>query len=99
MYYIASECEDDMELSTKYLNTIRKARGLTTLSTFASPSEKQENIEKEYRKEMYAEGQLWYFYKRLGYETFLFSPVKKMTEKHYRFSLPENEIIYGGFEK
>lgn len=98
MYYIVAEAEEDAATSTRYINTIRKARGLASLTTFATPAEKQYNIEKEYRKEMYAEGQLWYFYKRLGYETFLFSPIKKMTEKHYRFSLPENEIIYGGFE-
>ncbi len=99
MYYIVAEAEQNMAVSTKYINAIRKARGLTSLAPFASQMEKQKNIEKEYRKEMYAEGQLWYFYKRLGYETFQFAPVKKMTEKQYRFSLPDNEIIYGGFEK
>ena len=54
-----------------------------------------EHIEKEYRKEFYAEGQLWYFYKRLGYETFLYCPVSKMNESNYRFAIPDDETILG----
>ena len=63
--------------------------------SFANETEKMNNIEKEYRKEFYAEGQLWYFYKRLGYETFLYCPVDKMVEANYRFAIPDDETILG----
>ena len=54
-----------------------------------------DSLEKEYRKEFYGEGQLWFFYKRLGYETFMFCPINRMTEANYRFSIPDDEIALG----
>ena len=52
-------------------------------------------IEKEYRKEFYGEGQLFYFYKRNGYTTFLHSPLSNMTESNYMFSWPDDETLFG----
>lgn len=95
MYYILSECTDDMSQSATTLSTVRSARGLSNLSAFADEQSKQTAIEKEYRKEFYGEGQLWYFYKRLGYTTFQFCPVDEMTEKNYRFSIPDDEVSLG----
>lgn len=95
MYYILAECTDDMAVSANLLSTVRGARGVEDLDAFSSESEKQKNIEKEYRKEFYGEGQLWFFYKRLGYETFQFCPVSKMTEKQYRFPIPDDETVLG----
>lgn len=94
MYYIVAECTDDLEESARQLSIVRSARGIDEV-TFQSETEKMSNIEKEYRKEFYAEGQLWYFYKRLGYETFLNCPVASMTESNYRFSIPDDETILG----
>lgn len=98
MYYILAECTDDMEESAKYISTIRGARGVEDVKTFTSEAEKQENIEKEYRKEFYAEGQLWFFYKRLGYKTFQFCPISNMTESRYRFPLPDDEKTLGNIQ-
>lgn len=94
MYYILAECESDLTKSAKYISDVRVARGIEEV-TFSSEEEKMNNIEKEYRKEFYAEGQLWYFYKRLGYETFLNCPVSNMTESNYRFPIPDDETILG----
>ena len=94
MYYILAECTDDLEESAALISTVREARGIEDVS-FANETEKMNNIEKEYRKEFYAEGQLWYFYKRLGYETFLYCPVDKMVEANYRFAIPDDETILG----
>ncbi|MDO4770442.1 RagB/SusD family nutrient uptake outer membrane protein [Porphyromonas sp.] len=95
MYYIVAEATADLSESARVLSQVRKARALESLQAFRDEDEKLKNIEKEYRKEFYAEGQLWHFYKRKEYKTFLFSPIKEMNEKHYRFSVPENEITFG----
>lgn len=95
MYYILAECTDDMAEAANYISIVRGARGVEDIEPFTNETEKMENIEKEYRKEFYAEGQLWFFYKRLGYKTFMFCPISNMTEKQYRFPLPDDEIALG----
>jgi hypothetical protein len=61
MYYIAAESETDPALALGYLNTVRYNRGLSNL-----PDGTDINAEllKEYRKEFYGEGQLFFYYKR-----------------------------------
>lgn len=96
MYYIAAECTNDMRQAAEYLSMVRDARGLDVLPVFTSEDKRKEELEKEYRKEFYAEGQLWYFYKRYGYETFTLCPLEKsMKESNYRFSIPEDEKELG----
>ncbi len=95
MYYILAECSNDLGTATKYLSLVRGSRGLDDV-VLTDEDSKLLNIEKEYRKEFYAEGQLWYFYKRHGYKTFQFCPVEKeLTEANYRFSIPDDEITLG----
>lgn len=95
MYYILAECTDDLAESADLLSIVRGARGLEDLQPFANESEKLYNIEKEYRKEFYGEGQLWFFYKRQGYKTFQFCPITNMTEARYRFPIPDDETVLG----
>ncbi len=95
MYYILAECTDDLAESAKTLSIVRSARGLEDLQPFADEKEKIYNIEKEYRKEFYGEGQLWFFYKRQGYKTFQFCPIDNMTESRYRFPIPDDETVLG----
>lgn len=95
MYYILAECTDDLGEATSLISTVRTMRGVDALETFRNDTERMQAIEKEYRKEFYAEGQLWFFYKRLGYTTFLGCPIANMTEGHYRFPLPDDEIALG----
>ena len=94
MYYIMAECATDLDDSAAWLSLVREARGIDSVE-FTSETDKMNQIEKEYRKELYAEGQLWYFYKRLGYKTFLYCPVENMTESNYRFAIPDDETILG----
>ena len=95
MYYIVAECTDDLDEAAEVLDIVRSTRGLSDLNPFNGGADKQTAIEKEYRKEFYGEGQLWYFYKRLGYETFQFCPVSPMTENNYRFPIPDDESALG----
>jgi hypothetical protein len=96
MYYILCECETDMQKAVDYLSAVRVIRGVEPSGTFTSEEDKINKLEVEYRKEFYAEGQLWYFLKRHFRKTFLFCPVTPgMRETHYVFPIPENEIIFG----
>lgn len=61
MYYIATECEDVAATAIGYLNTVRANRGLLPL---AATVNKNTELQKEYQKEFYGEGQLFYYYKR-----------------------------------
>ncbi len=96
MYYIAAECTSDLSEACTLLNQVRGSRGLEDLPQLANAEDLKKNLEKEYRKEFYGEGQLWYFYKRYAYPTFNRCPITDMTEKHYRFPLPDDEVILGG---
>lgn len=57
VYYIAAECDQ----SLSYLNTVRNNRGLLNLPANANLTTE---LQKEYQKEFFGEGQLWYYYKR-----------------------------------
>lgn len=93
MYYILAECATDPGEAAAYLNKVRDARGVDPTS--CTESTRLTEIEKEYRKEFYGEGQLFFFYKRHGYTHFLHCPVEHMTEKNYMFSWPDNEVLFG----
>ena len=94
MYYILAECTADHTESARYLNRVRDRRAIEPTS-YSTPAAKRNAIEREYRKEFYGEGQLFFFYKRLGYETFLHSPLRVMTDANYVFSIPDDEVIFG----
>ena len=49
---------------------------------------------KEYRKEFFSEGQLFYFYKRHNYKTFPYC-VKEDMSASYQWPLPDNEKTFG----
>ena len=95
MYYILAECTDDLAESARLLSLVRGSRGVEDLQPFKNEDERLLNLEKEYRKEFYAEGQLWYFYKRNAYKTFLNCPISNMQEANYRFSIPDDEESLG----
>ena len=49
---------------------------------------------REYRKEFFSEGQLFYFYKRHNYKTFPYC-VKEDMSASYQWPLPDNEKTFG----
>jgi len=65
MYYIMAEAAPTPEEGTKWLNVVRANRSIPQLSeTSTTAAGLTDQITKEYQKEFYAEGQLFYFYKR-----------------------------------
>ncbi|SHL97258.1 RagB/SusD family nutrient uptake outer membrane protein [Chitinophaga sp. CF418] len=92
MYYIAAECSDP-STAIGYLNTVRHQRGLSDLSDGMDKAEVQYEILKEYQKEFYAEGQLFYYYKRINSSQIRFTAVTA-SDKIYVLPLPDAELQY-----
>lgn len=102
MYYIAAECEPDLTTATGYLEAVRQNRGLAAFPlTCSSKEELQHEIELEYRKEFIAEGQMFYYKKRLNetivnmtaYESYTVEP------RLFTMPVPDDEFTYGGRDK
>ena len=64
MYYIAAESEADLNRAKAYIDTIHiKGRAIPAV-TVNSSAQLETEIRKEYIKEFYGAGQLFYYYKR-----------------------------------
>jgi len=94
MYYIAAECSDPAT-ATGYLNIVREQRGLSDLADGLDATAIQNEILKEYQKEFYAEGQMFYYYKRLNISQIRFSNIPG-SDNIYILPLPDNELQYRG---
>lgn len=111
MYYIAAECEPDAQTALAYLYNVitsRTGRYNTMSSTGFDLTDSRyiygiqtgqtvrtNELMKEYLKEFYGEGQLFFFYKRFGFTTFSNCPVSEMGEDQYRMPLPNDEYTFG----
>lgn len=93
MYLIAAESTPLSADKIKFLNEVRSHRGIATLALSLNNSEIETEIFKEYKKEFYQEGQLFYYYKRKnmsqieGYGT----PVGTSV---YVLPIPDDEIEF-----
>ena len=86
MYFILMEDAPIAELQT-WLDPYIVARSLTRTAiegTLTTESEIVAFLEKEYRKEFYGEGQLFYFYKRHGYTAYTWPS---------SYTLPQNALV------
>ncbi len=96
MYYILCEASS-LDNAAQYINTVRTRRGISQTSaygTFTSDEARTEALDKEYRKEFYAEGQYWYFLKRHNITSLPYASVTLNNER-FTFALPDNETEYG----
>jgi hypothetical protein len=95
MYYIAAEAEPDATTARGYLNTVRRNRGLADLATSASVTTE---LQKEYQKEFFGEGQLFFYYKRKNVTTIPNSAATSgnitMSAAKYVIPLPLSETQY-----
>lgn len=89
MYLIAAECETEETQGYKWLNTLRRQRGLASEIS----SDLQGNLQKEYDKEFLNEGQLFFYYKRKAVKT-IKSGSTSMSKATYVPPLPESENKY-----
>jgi hypothetical protein len=99
IYYIAAECtfDSDPEKAWGYFNTVRLNRGIgATITNEPSKDVFLNELVKESRKEFYAEGQIFYMYKRLnraivGQSGIIYSPADNI----FVLPLPDDEIQFG----
>ncbi|WP_257666362.1 RagB/SusD family nutrient uptake outer membrane protein [Parapedobacter tibetensis] len=98
LYYIAAECTypTDPEVALAYIDAVRQHRGIGETLSVANESAFKTELLKEYRKELLAEGQLFYTYKRMN------QPIPTQSGNAIPASnaifvlpLPDDEIIYG----
>lgn len=99
MYYIAAEYYASVNPSKaiEYLNTVRDSRGIVQdIASSSTTAQIQAELYKEYRKEFVTEGQLFYYYKRLGKTTFPGIPANTVADdKVYTLPYPDSEIEFG----
>lgn len=95
LYYIAAECAPTIEEGLNYLNTVRTNRLIPALTTPITKETFDNEILLEYRKEFYAEGQLWFYFKRKNMVTIPDGVANPMTKNNYIFPLPDAELEFG----
>ncbi len=103
MYYIAAEClkESNPDSAVVLLNTVRNHRNLGTsldLSKSLTAPEIQQEIFKEYRKELICEGQLFFYYKRLNLPQ-IEGAALPGNKRVYVLPMPESELEFGEREQ
>ncbi len=84
-----------------YFRTLRIARsmGIAVENSFASAGEQQkmERVEKEYRKDFFGEGQMFFFYKRLNYRVYSWPTYFELPETAYVIPLPKSQLAFENF--
>jgi penicillin V acylase-like amidase (Ntn superfamily) len=98
-YYIAAECylkqtTPDVASALNLLNTVRQKRGITTNLTGLTTTTAMNEIVKEYTKEFYCEGAMFFLYKRLGMET-IPNYTQTATDAIYVLPYPSTELQMG----
>lgn len=86
MYLIAGEGDSDPVI----VNELKSARAIPET---AMAGNLQDEIRKEYIKDLYAEGQIWFYYKRMNIARF----PNATKDAIYTFPIPEDELIYGEY--
>lgn len=100
LYYIIAECANalgDLSTGLTYLNKVRNARGLNSLTGTNVPDRiaLSNEITKEYKKEFIQEGQTYFYYKRLNKDLKLESGTTATVPANvYVFPIPDKENEY-----
>jgi hypothetical protein len=99
MYYIAAEAylNTNLNKSISYLNTVRSSRGiLQDISSTATIDVVKAELQKEYQKEFISEGQLFFYFKRIGLTHIPGLSAQTIADDQiYRLPYPDNEIEFG----
>ena len=82
IYLIAAECTDNLEEAVGYINEIRTHRNCIDI-TADSRDVVQGYIDAEFAREMIGEGQLYFYYKRLGKTSVLSGSTEDYTADWY----------------
>lgn len=97
MYYIAADnyIQTNLAKAIQYLNIVRKGRGIIQdIPSTATATQVADELTKEYRKEYISEGQLFFYYKRLGFTT-IPNYTGTVNDKIYLLPYPDAELEFG----
>ena len=101
MFYYVAECYNrlgDVKKAVEMLNAVRQARGINfsyNLPETLSSDEVDNEIRKEWQKEFIGEGQMFYYYKRLGLDI---PGASVAGDEAFIIPLPKKEVEMGGRE-
>lgn len=97
MYYIICEMNPDLKEAERYINFVRNKRGysISLNEKFTTEESRITALNKEYRKEFYAEGQYWYFLKLHGLTSIPYDSETTLSKERFEFPLPDAEKQYG----
>lgn len=93
IYLIAIEACNDPGKALMLFNEFLASRDVTALPALESQQERIKLIIKEYNKEFYAEGQMFYNYKRLNWEDMLWTTTKG-SRSVFEIPLPQREVNF-----
>ena len=94
LYYIAAECSGQSGISLSEYFTCPSG-----LAAMTEVTDLQAEIAKEYSKEFMCEGQMFYYYKRLGLKRIgVYRTVAIEPEEVYVIPLPDDELDFGLIE-
>lgn len=98
MYLIAAErrYDDNKEEAIGYLRTLRTMRGVSGELTGITYENLVRELTIEARREFISEGQMFYWYKRLGLPVDRGSGSISLTKKDFSLPMPSTEIEFGG---
>lgn len=90
VYLIAMESTTDLNEANSLYNTYMLAHNVPNMPSFTSADDLKDFIVDEYRREFYAEGQMFYTYKRLNSTSMLWRD-EPVGESEYILPLPTTE--------
>lgn len=93
MYYILAEAAASPSEGIAYLNIIRQNRSLAPLATTGTQTFLNAEVLKEYQKEFFAEGQLFFYYKRIKATT-MPPTTTVLTPAMFVLPLPDAELQF-----
>ncbi len=94
MYLIAAEAEPNTVTALTYLNALRLHRNTSPLPDATTAAQLTTSIMKEYRREFYGEGQLFFYYKRTQAPSIIAGGTNTsltMKDSYYTFAKPLSE--------
>ena len=91
MYLIAMETTNNLSEANSLYKTFMAARNVNITTDIESEVALLDKVINEYRLDFYAEGQMFYCYKRLAVKSMLFSS-ENMSEEQYIIPLPSSEF-------
>lgn len=91
IYLIAIETAPTLDESNALYKTYMESKGVAVKNVFTSKESLKAELEKEYRRELFAEGQMFYYYKRTGATRMWQANDNDITEDDYILPLPSTE--------